>query len=133
MEVVVRVFQMVMIAVSDKSDIRVELQPSLKHHQTFTDFLIWITNGGGNVRFIMVKRTDIDVDLTTEADSTAQALREAQILLCNHADVTSVSFALTNGRSWSFGIAEQHSASKVILKSVYNAVSYTHLTLPTKA
>lgn len=120
MEVVVRVFLMVLIAVSDKSDIRVELQPTVKDHATFADFIIWITNRVGQVRFIEVKRTDISVDLTTETDSTAQTLREAHVLLCSRADVIALPFALTNGVSWSFGIAEKHSASKIMLKSVYN-------------
>lgn len=120
MEVIVRVFLMVMIAVSDKSDIRVELQPSLKNHATFTDFIIWITNKVGEVRFIEVKRTGLSVDLTTEEDSTAQGLREAQIVLCNHPDVKSLPFALTNGVIWTFGTATKHSASKIMLESVYN-------------
>ena len=92
-----------------------ELQPS------FTDFIIWITNSVGQVRFIEVKRADINVDLTTETDSTAQTLREAQVLLCSHADVIApLHFVLTNGNLWSFGIAEKHSASKIMLKSVSN-------------
>lgn len=120
MEVVVRVFWMVLIAVSDKSDIRVELQPTVKDHATITDFLIWITNRVGEVRFIEVNRTDISVDLTSETDSTAQTLREAHVLLCSHADVIALPFVLTNGLSWSFGLAAKHSASKIMLKSVHN-------------
>ena len=53
---------MVMIAVSEKKDITVALQPSLKGHPTFTDFLIWIRNRNDDVRFIEVKRTDIGVE-----------------------------------------------------------------------
>ena len=120
MEVVVRFFLMVLIAVSDESDIRVELQPTVKDHATFTDFIIWIRKRVGHVRFIEVKRTAISVDLTTETDSTAQTLREAHVLLCNHAEVKSLPFVLTNGVSWSFGIAAKHSASKIMLKSVHN-------------
>ena len=122
MEVVVRVFLMVLIAVSDKRDIRVELQPTVKDHASFTDFLIWITNRVGEVRFIEVKRSDISVDLTVEADSTAQTLREAHILLCSRADVKALPFVLTNGASWSFGIAAKHYASKRLLKSVHNVL-----------
>ena len=115
MEVVVRVFLMVLIAVSDK-------QPTVKDHASFTDFLIWITNRVGEVRFIEVKRADISVDLTVEADSTAQTLREAHVLLCSRADVKALPFVLTNGASWSFGIAAKHSASKLLLKSVHNVL-----------
>ena len=56
-------------------NISCELQPTVKDHASFTDFLIWITNRVGEVRFIEVKRSDISVDLTVEADSTAQTLR----------------------------------------------------------
>ena len=84
--------------------------------------LIWITNRVGEVRFIEVKRSDISVDLTVEADSTAQTLREAHVLLCSRADVKALPFVLTNGVSWSFGIAAKHSASKLVLKSVHNVL-----------
>ncbi len=79
-----------------ENGIRVELQPTFNNHATFTDFIIWITNIVGQVQFIEVKRTDINVDLTTETDSTAQALREAQILLCSNVQ-SPLPFVLTNG------------------------------------
>lgn len=48
-EVVIRVFLMVLIAVADDDDIRVELEPTFKDHATFTDFIIWITNRVGRL------------------------------------------------------------------------------------
>lgn len=104
MEVVVRVFLMVMIAVSEDSEIRVELQPSMTSHSTFTDFLICIRSGDTK-RFIEVKRTDINVDLTSETNETAQALREAQILLCTAKVKSPMPFLLTNGNR---GVEEGH-------------------------
>lgn len=112
MEVVVRVFLMVMIAVSEDSDIKVELQPSVTSHSTFTDFLIWIITRDEK-RFIEVKRTGINVDLT----STAQALREAQILLCSEKVKSPMPFLLTNGTSWS---AAKYTDSKIELTHVWN-------------
>lgn len=118
---VIRVFLMVLIAVADDDDIRVELEPTFKDHATFTDFIIWITNRVGRVRFIEVKRTNINVDLTTETESTAQTLREAQILLCSNTVESPLPFVLTNGTVWSFGLATKHSPSKIMLESVHNA------------
>lgn len=125
MEVLVRVFLMVMIAVSDKSDIRVELQPTLKDNATFTDFIIWATKKTGHVRFIEVKRADINVDLTIESDATAQTLREAHILFSRKDVIEPLAFALTNGSGWSFGIAERYPPSKLTLKSVHNVTCGT--------
>lgn len=122
MEVVVRVFLMVMIAVSEDSDIRVELQPSMTSHSTFTDFLICIRSGDKK-RFIEVKRTDINVDLTSETNETAQALREAQILLCTEKVKSPMPFLLTNGTSWSFGSAAKYSDTKIELTHVWNVSS----------
>lgn len=122
MEVVVRVFLMVMIAVSEieDGDIRVELQPSVRNHSTFTDFLICITRLGETLRFIEVKRTDISVDLTSESNETAQALREAQILLCSAKVSSPMPFLLTNGLVWSFGSAAKYSDTKIELTQVSN-------------
>ena len=62
MEMVVQAFFMLLIAVSvtgDK-DIRVELQPTLNDHSSFTDFRVWIKNGAGRViQFIEVKKNAV--------------------------------------------------------------------------
>lgn len=120
MEVVVRVFLMVMIAASDCSDIWVELQPSVKGHSAFTDLLIYIKCGEER-RFIEVKRTAIHADLSTQTDETAQVLREAQILLCTEKVKSPMQFLLTNGASWSFGSAAKYSDTKIKLTDVWNA------------
>ena len=121
MEVVVRVFLMVMIAVSGDCDIWVELQPG---HSTFTDFLIRIRSGDTK-RFIEVKRTDVNVDLTSATKETAQALREAQILLCTEKVKSPMPFLLTNGTVWSFGSAAKHSDTKIELTHVGNVMINT--------
>lgn len=124
MEVVVRVFLMVMIAVSGDCDIWVELQPSVPGHSTFTDFLIRIRSGDTK-RFIEVKRTNVNVDLTSATNETAQALREAQILLCTEKVKSPMPFLLTNGTIWSFGSAAKHSDTKIELTHVGNVMINT--------
>lgn len=120
MDVVVRVFLMVLIAVCDNDKkISVQLQPTYNGN---TDFIFWMKNGAGQVvRFIEVKRTEIYANLATETDSTAQTLREAHILLTSNPGLSPLPFVLTNGEAWSFGIAAKHSDfSKITLKSVHN-------------
>ena len=120
MDVVVRVFLMLLIAVSDYSgDIKIELEPSVSGHSTFTDFLISII-ASGEKWFIEVKRTSISTDLSSETEETAQALREAQILLCTEKVKSPVQFLLTNGTTWSFGSATRDSDTKIKLTHVWN-------------
>lgn len=98
MEVVVRVFSVLLCVISEQSDIKVEMQPSFRDHSAYTDFLVKVNGGDGSLQFIEVKRPSIGVDLTTQTDETAQALREAHIMLC-HSEATcrSIQFLLTNG------------------------------------
>ena len=119
MEVVVRVFLMVMIAASDCSDIWIELQPSVTGH---SDLLICIKSCRKR-KFIEVKRSTIMTDLTVPSDETAQALREAQILLCTEKVKSPLQFLLTNGSSWSFGSAEKYSDTKIKLTDIWNVFS----------
>ncbi len=105
-----------------------QLQPFVLGHSTFTDFLFVIANGGGPIGFIEVKRTSEHTDLTSETDTTAQALREAQILICKDHGVESLPFILTNGSMWSYGVAAKHSFTKITLRSVHNI----HCELATK-
>lgn len=121
MEVVVRIFLLVLFVVADlESNIRVELQPSCHGHSAFTDFLIKVTTPLNQVRIIEVKRPDVGVDLLLELDTTAQALREAHILLCNDNQIESpMPFILTNGNVWSCGQAARHTLSKITLESVH--------------
>ena len=110
---------MVLIAVSgNDKEISVQLQQG---NTSFTDFLFLMKNGAGQVvRFIEVKRTEIYASLATETDSTAQTLREARIPLTSNPGLSPLPFVLTNGETWSFGIAAKHSDCKIMVKSVHN-------------
>ena len=119
MEVVVRVFSLLLCVISEK-EITVELQPSFSGSTVFTDFLIKLTNGNCNIGFIKVKRTDLSVDLDSKTETTAQALREAQILLCNDVNPNPLPFVVTNGKHWSYGLAKKSGASRITLISIHN-------------
>ena len=102
MDATARVLMLVMEAAWDMDNIAIQLQPSFVAHSTFTDFLIHINQ----FSFIELKRVEITTDLEMPTKQTAQALREAHIILLEK-NAEHVTFALTNFRSWSFGRAKK--------------------------
>lgn len=64
-----------------------------------------------------MKKTDTSADLSATTKSTAQALREAHILILEQ-KLTSVVFALTNSLNWSFGKAVKYGTQVQIEKTV---------------
>ena len=82
MEAVIRVAAVVLCAVKGLK-VSVQVQPSIAKHLTFTDFLFVVTGENKYRAFIEVKKTAEYTSLRLELPSTAQALREAHILLMN--------------------------------------------------
>ena len=102
MDATARVLMLVMEAAWDMDNVAIQLQPSFVAHSTFTDFLIHINQ----FSFIELKRVEITTDLEMPTKQTAQALREAHIILLEK-NAEHVTFALTNFRLWSFGRAKK--------------------------
>ena len=113
MEAVMRVGVVVLCAVKDL-DVTVQLQPSIINHPTFT-FVFKSTDQA--ICFIEVKKIEEFTSLTAQTAATAQALREAQIILNSPAQGTRLPFLLTNSQIWSFGVAEKRS-SKIAVTSI---------------
>ena len=113
MEAVLRVASFVIgtmdMISSDCDGISIALQPS---HPSFTDFLIMSLKATGirdgpPLAFIEVKKPDISVSLRLENETTAQVLREAQIVLQGFDVGQQIPFVLTNSRLWCFGLAKK--------------------------
>ncbi len=122
MEAVMRVGATVLCAVKDL-DVVVQLHPSVTNHRTFTDFLFVIKDTTQAICFIEVKKATDSTSLTLQADSTAQALREAHILIANNTDESAtIPFLLTNSLMWSFGVAAKRS-SKIAVISTFDFYS----------
>ena len=102
MDATARVLMLVMEAAWDMDNVAIQLQPSFVAHSMFTDFLIHINQ----FSFIELKRVEITTDLEMPTKQTAQALREAHIILLEK-NAEHVTFALTNFRLWSFGRAKK--------------------------
>ncbi len=68
-------------------------------------------NGSEVVLIIEIKKVEINTDLLLTTKATAQALREAHVLLMEKNMV----FALTNGRLWSFAKATKYGKVDQIL------------------
>jgi hypothetical protein len=115
MDVVIRIFSLILCVIADLPAITVTLQPTEFGH---SDFLIKIENGSSITRLIEVKRTTVMVDMSKEVDETAQALREVHILLQNTRDCNTASFLLTNGTVFSFAIVSKTETSKIQLDAV---------------
>ena len=103
MEAVIRVAVIVLDAVMG-TNLKVQLQPSVKNHATFTDFYFIIAEQGEDIprAFIEVKNSSVSVVMDSEIKPVAQALREAQIIiemLPNSTDIT-LPFILTNSHHW---------------------------------
>ena len=103
MEAVIRVAVIVLDAVMG-TNLKVQLQPSVKNHATFTDFYFIIAEQGEDISraFIEVKNSSVSVVMDSEIKPVAQALREAQIIiemLPNSTDIT-LPFILTNSHHW---------------------------------
>ena len=118
MEVVVRIFSLLVCVVSDLENVHIRLQPSEYGHPCFTEFLIEIRNGTSIKRLIEVKKSTIMVDLGAKSDETAQALREAHIMLQTSPVQTIEPFLITNGKVFSFGMVSKTETTKIRLEAV---------------
>ena len=108
LEAMQRVIAFVMDAASSTDDLKIQLQPSLPYHPTVTDVLITSHNAGAiPLSFIEVKRTNLSTHLCLQTDETAQALREAHILMQGLPLEAKLPFILTNSLEWSFGLAQK--------------------------
>ncbi len=116
-DVVIKIFSLILCVIADLPAITVTLQPTEFGHTCFTDFLIKIKNGSSYTRLIEVKRATTMVDMSNEADETAQALREVHILLQNTPDCNTAPFLLTNGKVFSFAIVSKTDTSKIRLQA----------------
>ena len=78
-------------------------KPIFEGHTTFT---IRLVKDEQILLLLEVKKVEINTDLQVETKSTAQAVREAYIVLQKCSQDTEIPFVLTNSRSWSFGLAK---------------------------
>lgn len=113
------VMEVVMEAVEEHADIKIELQPSLSNH------LIYLSSSEGSPLLIIeVKNSDVNT-MFGENDCTAQVLREAHITLqdekCNRQKLP---FILTNGAIWSVGIAVKDAHKIKVTECSVAAVLY---------
>ena len=113
-----RVFTLLLALFRFLSHGKIKCQPTISHHQTFTDYLINISNGMKCV-IIEVKRIDITCNLRRPTDQVAQVLREAHILLMEQKHLSSLLFVLTNSTAWSFGVAERSGEKISVISSVH--------------
>lgn len=67
--------------------------------------------------FIEIKKIEISTDLTEETKATAQAVREAHILVLEK-KMDTVAFVLTNSKHWSFAKASKYGTQIQINKIV---------------
>ena len=71
------------------------------------------------IHSLKLKKSEINCDLRLQTVSTAQALREAHILLnSSTTQCTQIPFVLTNALIWSFGLAKKSSSgsSKIVIE-----------------
>ena len=115
MEAVIRVAVIVLDAVMG-TNLTVQLQPSVKHHTTFTNFYFIIKENGEDIpkAFVEVKNVSVSVAML-ETKPVAQALREAQIIISEilPSSINQVPFILTNSIDWSFGLANRARGGKI--------------------
>ena len=109
MEAVIRVAVIVFDAVMEtetETNLKVQLQPTLNYHATFTDFYFIIKENGTEIPkgFIEVKNVSKSVNLGADIKPVAQALPESQIILDTFPNI-SLPFILTR----SFGLAHMSS------------------------
>ena len=86
-----------------------------------TDFMVVeaVEEGGIPVSFIEVKSLNTYTSLGAQLQPTAQALREAHILLDKMPAESKLNFILTNSMMWSFGVA-QKVGNKIKLLNYFN-------------
>ena len=105
---------------ADAEGLTVQLQPSISNHQTFTDILVVVSEINLPRCFIEVKNVTLSTDLTLQTDQSAQALREAHLLLCeSRYSLQEIPFVLTNSSQWSFGNAKKR-GEKIHLDKIMN-------------
>ena len=92
--------------------VRIQCQPTVKEHVTFTDYLIVIKDNEEPKLFIEAKEARIFTDLRLESEETAQVIREVHII----AGSEPLPFVLTNAQQWSFGLGIK-SGTKVSITS----------------
>lgn len=102
----------------DNQGLQIQLQPTVGSFKTFSDVYVIVLDSGTPRCFIEIKRLTYYTDLTDmESEHTAQALREAHILLCELQCADEIPFVLTNSKLWSFGYAKRI-GSKICLDKV---------------
>ena len=115
MEAVIRVAVIVLDAVKG-TNLKVQLQPSVKHYTTFTDFYFIIKENGEDIpkAFIEVKNISVSVAMS-QTKPVAQALREAQIIISEilPSSINQVPFILTNSIDWCFGLVNREREGKI--------------------
>ena len=111
MEATIHVFLYVLEAVWDVQEISVHLQPSVTKHKTFTDYL-FIYQSNTIKGFIEVKKIGVATNLNATTNETAQALREAHMLLLEKG-LPLVPF---DSSEWSFGVAKKNGTGMEIVK-----------------
>ena len=94
------------------------MQPSVDGHTCCTDFMVVEEGGGVGVprSFLEVKRRRMYTNLGAQEEPTAQALREAHILL---EKMPAGAELLTNSMLWSFGVA-QKAGKKIKVLNYFN-------------
>ena len=115
MEAVIRVAVIVLDAVKG-TKLTVQLQPSVKHHTTFTDFYFIVTENEDDIPKAFIEVKDISVSVAmSQTKPVAQALREAQIIISEilPSSMNQLPFILTNSIAWSFGLAKRAGGGKI--------------------
>ena len=132
MEAVIRVAVIVLDAVMG-TNLTVQLQPSVKHHTTFTDFYFIIKENGEDIpkAFIEVKNISVSVAMS-ETKPVAQAPREAQIIISEilPSSIDQVPFILTNSYDWCFGLANRAIGGKISIVEHFHLRSDLRTTGP---
>lgn len=120
MDACIRVIFLLYNTFKDVDGIKIQAQPTFAGHTTFTDFLIRLMRNGEILLLIEVKKISIFTNLHVENNYTAQAVREAQIVLNEVNMDTKMPFILTNGVYWSVGLAQRTVENKVSVISTKN-------------
>ena len=117
-EAMIRVIGFVSHAAFGIDDVQIQLQASIQGHPIFKDIFV-VFKKKRPCCFMEVKKSTVYPKLTNDSDETAQALREAHILLCESRDyeIEEIPFVLTNSYVWKFGLAKRKML-KIELKKV---------------
>ena len=83
-----------------RKKLKIQCQPTVNGHATFTNFLIVIKEDDHPKLLIETKKARISTDLSLKTEETAQVIRELHII----ANCNPLPFLLTNAKLWSFGL-----------------------------